>query len=376
MIWKEMRYRPFHTFLGVLAVTAAVGLVVLFLTTAPAAQRETRRIQRDLGFNLRIISARTDPETYWQRGYSDQPMPEEYLDRLSRQSDVSINHLVGVLQQWFPIGSTKVLLTGITDSANTPGRAETRMRPLVREKTLELGYEAARLLKRKEGDRLDLGGRPFAVERVLLEKGTEEDLRVYGNLREVQEIVGLSGKINEIRAVDCLCLRPADRPLEQLRRELGAHLPEARILMDHDRAAARAQQRHMIESYMGFLIPVVVVVAAISVAALMMGNVRGRRQEIGLLAALGMKSRSILFLFLGKALAVGTAGAVLGSCLGTVLAVVWGPAIFELTAAGIRPLPWLILVSVLAAPLVTALACLPPAALAATLPPADALRED
>jgi cell division protein FtsX len=374
MIWKEMRFRSFSTLLGVLTVTTAVGLVVLFLTTAEAAERATRRVQRDLGLNLRIVPARTDPEEFWLRGYSDHTMPDTLLKQLAARPNVSINHLVGVLQRPVRVGTTTVLLTGVTASVNTPGRAEARMRQVVKPGTVELGFEAARLLKLGRGDALELNGHRFVVAQTLLEKGTEEDLRVYGNLADVQKALGLPGQVNEIRAIDCLCLLPADEPLEQLRRELGPHLSGARILLDRDRAAARAAQRQLVEGHMGFLIPAVLVGAAVCVAALTMSNVRSRWQEVGLLRALGRAPSAILILFIGKALAVGLAGAALGCAAGTALAVWCGPDIFQLSAAAVRPLPGLILLAMLLAPAVTALASLAPAMLAATLDPADVLR--
>lgn len=376
LIWKEMRHRPFTSMLGVATVASAVGLVVFFLTTAAGAERETKRIQRDLGFNVRIVAADVASEDLWLRGWTERTMPDTYLEKLANQETVSINHVVGILQMPFTVGTTRVLLTGITASANTPGRAEAKMRPVVRKGTVELGFEAARLLAVAKGDAVDIGGQKFQVAQVLLEKGTEEDLRVYGNLAEVQKILGKKGQISEIRAVDCLCLRPADKPLDQLRDELRRLLPDTRILLDHDRAAVRAQQRHMIEGYLGLLLPVVVGAAAVAIAALMLSNARSRNQEVGLLRALGRPTWSILVLFLGKALVLGVLGSVLGAAAGTLLAVTLGPEVFQLTAANVRPLPGLMILALTAGPLLTVVASLAPAAYVATIEPAAVLREE
>ena len=60
LILKELRHRWLNFGLSLAAVAAAVALFVGYLTAAGAAQRETTRITRDLGFNLRIIPRATN----------------------------------------------------------------------------------------------------------------------------------------------------------------------------------------------------------------------------------------------------------------------------------------------------------------------------
>ena len=79
--------------------------------------------------------------------------------------------------------------------------------------------------------------------------------------------------------------------------------------------------------------PLVLLVCAAWVGLLAMINVRERRQEIGILRALGYGSGRIGWLFLGKALGLGLVGAAIGFGIGTGAALTWGPAIFKVTAS-------------------------------------------
>ena len=74
------------------------------------------------------------------------------------------------------------------------------------------------------------------------------------------------------------------------------------------------------------LVPVVMVGSGVWIGLLALANVRDRRGEIGILRALGLRSRQILLIFLGKAVAIGLAGACLGYAAGRVIGVLWRDA--------------------------------------------------
>ena len=44
------------------------------------ADHETRRLMRDIGFNVRIIPRDTDMSRFWTEGYSEHTMPEDSVD--------------------------------------------------------------------------------------------------------------------------------------------------------------------------------------------------------------------------------------------------------------------------------------------------------
>ena len=48
------------------------------------------------------------------------------------------------------------------------------------------------------------------------ESGSEDDVRIFAHLHDAQELLKLEGQINEIKALNCLCLDPTQDPLEVL----------------------------------------------------------------------------------------------------------------------------------------------------------------
>ena len=62
----------------------------------------------------------------------------------------------------------------------------------------------------QQGGLIDILGKEFKIARILSETGSTDDIRAYGLLSEFQEILNMKGKINEIMALNCLCLAPDD----------------------------------------------------------------------------------------------------------------------------------------------------------------------
>ena len=90
--------------------------------------------------------------------------------------------------------------------------------------------------------------------------------------------------------------------------------------------------------------------------------------------ALGYGSGRIAQLFLGRAVAIGFLGALVGFAAGTGLALKLGPEIFRVTARAIRPSFGLLYGALIASPSFCALSALVPTTVAVTQDPAHTLR--
>jgi putative ABC transport system permease protein len=378
LILLELWHRRSNGLLSLAGITVTVAFVVAFLTLGEASKRETIRVMRDLGFNVRIIPRDTDMDRFWAEGCSDHTMPEEAVRRLAAHQGVFsvYNHLVATLQQPFLLAGQRVQFTGIAPAITAPEQQKQPMGYRLEPGRLIVGARVAERLGLKSGASLSIGKDEFTVERCLAETGTAEDVTVYGALTDVQRLLQLPGRINEIRAIDCLCLTADQDPLRRLRAELARALPEAKVLQLRTIADARAKERQTSTRYFDFLTPLVLLAGAGWVGALAVQNVRERRTEIGLLRALGRGPATIAVLVLGKAAVIGLVAAGAGYALGTGLAIQIGPDIFRVTAAAIKPEHALLGWSVGLAPAFAAFASAVPAMLAATLDPAVALRDD
>lgn len=377
LILKEIIHRKVNFLLSLIAVIMAVVLFVSFFTIGEASKRETTRLMRDMGFNLRIIPKETDMNRFWNLGYSEYAMPEEYIYRFTEHKGISYSHLTAILQKRILWNGIEVILYGIApEEVAPPGREKPPMIFKIEPETTHVGFEVANTLGIKKSDKIDILGKSFAVAKVLSETGSDEDIRIYAHLRDVQSLLGMEGRINEIKALECVCYTPGKEPLVTLREELEKVLPEARVIQVRSIAIARERQRMMVDSYFALIMPIMLIVCSVWVGTLAMINVRDRRYEIGIMRAIGYRSAKIASLFLGKALLIGIIGAVIGFVAGTALALGFGPDIFKVTAKAIKPMYILLGLSVIIAPIFTALSSFIPTLIAVIRDPAVTLTEE
>jgi putative ABC transport system permease protein len=377
LIFKEIRHRKTNFALGLLAVMMAVALFISFFTAAKASNRETARLMLSLGFNLHIIPKDTNMNEFLLTGLPDKTMPEQYTEKLASQKKVSYNHLMATLQKKITWRGLDVVLTGLAPEVSPPGSKKPPMKDPIERGNLYVGYRVTKALGINESDVVEIKGKTFKVVDCLSESGGVDDIRIQCHLLDAQDILGLSGRISEIRAVDCLCFAPTEDPASVLRKEIGSLLPEAQVFHTRAIASARAKTRQMVRNLFAVVVPFVVIACGVWIGVLAVMNVRDRQQEIGILRALGYGSGRITMLFLGKAFTIGLVGALVGFLLGTVLALNFGPPIFELTAKTmIKPDMSLLLYSLVFAPVFAAVSSFIPAMIAVTYDPAVTLREE
>jgi putative ABC transport system permease protein len=284
-------------------------------------------------------------------------------------------------------------LVGYAPEADQPGSPEKKPIGLVIEPgTVVLGHESG--IGHKKGDTVSILGRPFEVAAILNERGTNDDIMLAVNLKDAQSLLDKPGQITEILAVNCRC-ETVDR-VGEIREQLVKVLPDTKIEEWNSAAVARAEQRELVKKHhqqsaaalvdqrretqdrlaalVGVITPLVSAAAALLVGLLVWANVRQRRNEIGVLRALGKSSRHIAGLFLGKALALGLAGGLVGCAMGIAMAYLLSRNVLEF--APLAPAPALIAAALVGAPLLAALAAYLPTLAAITLDPAVALREE
>ena len=315
-------------------MTLAVAHFVVFIVTGAASEKETRRVVRDLGYNLRLIPATTDLGRFHRVGYSEQTMPASHLETLASTRGLSYNHLLSTLQRDHRIGDSTYLLTGISSEAAPPGKKKPSMIFAIKPGEVHVGYEAARALNLARGSELSLGNRTFTVAATLAETGDRDDIRLFVDLKDAQSLLALPGRINEIRALDCLCLDPSDDPVSQLRDELSQLLPDVHILQLKSMATARARARQGQERYFAFFVPLVLALGLAWVGLSAYMNVRARTSELATLKALGYSGPFIAGLVLARAALIGCAGALLGFLVGNLASLELIPSLFPQTARG------------------------------------------
>ena len=378
LLFKEISHRKLNFVLAILAVIVSVALYVAFETTGKAMEDETRKLMLELGQNLRIIPKETRIDQFWIRGFSESTMPQDYVYRFIEKGGYSYTHLTATLQRTIQWKGFTVLITGVMPEVFPPDKPHTEPMTFELEQgNAYVGFEVADSLNIQEGDEIEINGTRLHVVKTLYRTGSYDDVRIYTELSDAQRIFGLPGRINEIKALECICFLDYNTdPLKAVQDQLTELLPEGKVLLLRGIADIRFQQRTTTAKHMSFIMISIMVGCGVFIGVLAMLNVRAREREIGLLRALGYGGAGIAVLLLGKALLIGVIGAFLGFLGGTRLALTYGPQIFQRTAKAIRIDYTVLAEALLWAPAFAVVCSFIPAMQAVASDPAYTLRED
>lgn len=234
---------------------------------------------------------------------------------------------------------------------------------------LLIGSQVARALGLSPGDRLGLEGQTFSVAAVLDEQGTEEDGLVFMNLLTAQTMLGKEGEVSfiEVAAYCTTC------PIQEIIRQIREKIPHARVTALAEAVKARQEVIDKFTYFAYALSTVVIAIGMLVVMLTMLSWVNQRTREIGIYRALGFRRSNIYEIILTEAAMVGLVGGLAGYITGILAARALGPAIAQMQVQ----IPWnpvLGLIAILLGVAVAIMASAYPAAQAAKLDPAEALR--
>ncbi len=359
---REIRHRPLGFLLAVISVGSACGVLMGSLALSRSARYRIERVLAErqaeferklnayddelqtaltrLGFDIVILPREQDLADFYMESYAAKTMPEAFARRLGESSLLTIRDVVPVLRRridWRERQWT-VMLVGVGEPlAGRPPPAALEL-PVMPPGSVALGWELHRSLGVAEGDRLSILGREFVVERCLPEKGTKEDIAIWADLVDVQNLLRLEGRINEILALGCRW--QADWG-GRIREEISGILPDVQVVERNSEVLTRALAREAMEKdgkqalleerrhlEQGFArqrrlqrtaLCVVLAVAGPWLILLTFANTRERRGEIGILQALGMSPVGVWFLLQLRALSIALCGAILAIPAGVVL---------------------------------------------------------
>lgn len=428
LIWQELRHRWANSLLTLVGALLAIGcltgalaalhehrLATAVLVAAKEDETRTRlaaladdmrKITVRMGFNILILPKDQNLGDFYADDFAKRTMPEEFASRLASAGVVTINHILPSLQQkvrWQEQERT-VLVIGvrgelpITDGEakdGKEGKAKKPLLPAIPAGRVVLGHDLHRALGAKPGDLIRFQGRDFTVNECRPQKGTKDDISLWLNLAETQELLALPGRINAILALECNCAAP-DR-LAEVRNEVARILPDTQVIEFESQALARAEARnraeaegvasiaaereqrlkleHEKERLVGLVVPLALLVCGVLIGLLSWQNVRERTLEIAILRTLGIGTGRILALVLCRVLLIALVGSLLGFLAGLQAMTWWDPS--PTMAASTRAhltAGWLALAAGAGPALALAAAWLP-ALVAARQDPATILRE-
>ena len=213
LLLAEIRFRKLNFVMSLLAVVIAVTLFVAApmlvdgyrqetRVQSAELEKETRRIMRDLGFNLMIVHRDTNMGDFWASDFAAKDMPQEYVNRLAADSRLTlVTHLVATLQAKIAWENRKVLLVGYLPE--TPQAHSAEKKPMGDDHQAGHGRSGVRVGRRAgAGETVQVLGHPFRSPGSRPEQGTKEDISIAMSLQDAQAVLQKPGRINQIMALD------------------------------------------------------------------------------------------------------------------------------------------------------------------------------
>jgi ABC-type lipoprotein release transport system permease subunit len=231
-----------------------------------------------------------------------------------------------------------------------------------------VGHDVHTDLELQVGDTVTLLGKEFEVSTLHPQRGSTDDVTIWIDLAQAQELLDMQNLIHAILALECECA--GDR-ISVIREEIAGILPGTQVVERYSaalaRAEARAKAKQTAEAALAaevkageellareqqsrqkhvdrraatamLVVPFVIAASVALVSLLAFVNARQRQGEIGILRAIGLTSQQILGALLGKAVLMGLIGGLLGCLVGVLLGCLVGVLIVKGLDGGMRHL--------------------------------------
>jgi putative ABC transport system permease protein len=225
--------------------------------------------------------------------------------------------------------------------AGTEGHGLTEIRPGRRSEYLaslennpaacEVGAKAATQFQVHAGDSLQLRneGRTAACKIfAVVATGGAEDTQIFTRLGTAQALANLPGRISLIQ----LSVTGTPNSLNQFIAHLGQSLPGVDVHGIKQLAEAEGRIYNRISGLLSATVVLVLILTSLCVMAGMSNVAIERKNDVGLMKAIGGSVRRVVRLFLAEAILMGIVGGLLGSAIGLLLSIWLGKAVFGVAA--------------------------------------------
>jgi|CZKC01.1.fsa_nt_gi putative ABC transport system permease protein len=185
-----------------------------------------------------------------------------------------------------------------------------------------IGVNVARQLNLAPGSPITLHYAPPSGERSasltvagVVNSGGQEDSQVIANLKVVQRLAGLEGRIGSIALTSG---GPPDK-IAWIIARLSSSYPDVDVRAVPQIAQAEASLLPRIRGLIFFMVALILVLTTLCVFASMAALAMERRRDVGLMKAIGGSMSRIVRIFFTEAAALGLAGALIGYVAGIFL---------------------------------------------------------
>jgi putative ABC transport system permease protein len=344
MIRRLMAANRGRLFVILLALGAGAAITAALLNLEIDAKRRLTAEFRTLGANVVIAPPDSGTSAESPRFLNDS-LFADLSEGMDSSSIPKAEFLYGIVdaakvpankdQKTGP--STKVIVAGFEYSGSHPeqvispallvaARKNEPGKPLA----CEAGQRAAVTLQLRSGDTIGLisGSRQLSCRvEVLASIGGAEDSQIFLPLRATQTLLDQTGRISLIQLSVPGTPQQIQNYVASLRRIPGADVRPIRQLTEGE-----AKIYGRISGILSATVALVLVLTTLCVMAAMTNVAMERRNDVGLMKAIGGATRRVLRLFLAEAALLGLAAGVLGASVGILLSMWLGKTVFGVAA--------------------------------------------
>lgn len=323
-------------FVILLALGAGAAVTSALLNLQIDAKRRLTTEFRALGANVIVV-----PRDATNENASGSTLDESLLSQLPSQYEAKSVPAVAFLYVIGEVAKVGTIHFEPAVVAGTQGHGLTQIRPGRHTQYLsnlendpaacEVGAKAAAQFKVQAGDGLQLRnqGREASCKIfAVVATGGPEDTQIFTNLQTAQSLADLPSRISLIQ----LSVTGTPASVNSFISALSQRLPGADV---HGIKQFTEAEGHLYDRISGLLSATVLLVLFLTSLCVMAGmsNVAvERKNDVGLMKAIGGSINRVVHLFLTEAILLGVAGGLLGSAVGLAISIWLGKAVFGVAA--------------------------------------------
>lgn len=339
MFWRVVRRlltaNYGRLFVILLALGAGAAITSSLLNLQIDAQRRLTTEFRALGANVIVAPRDTNPNSgggTLQQGLLKE-MPAENAGKPIPA--VAFLYVIGEVAKAGVIHHEPAVIAG------TEGQGLTQVRPGRRTEyspelekaadACEIGAKAADQFKVHAGDSLHLrnqGREATCQVFAVVATGGAEDTQIFTKLATAQELADLPGRISLIQ----LSVTGTPDSIDRFIAALAQHTPGADVHGIKQLAEAEGKLYNRISGLLSTTVILVLFLTSLCVMAGMSNVAIERKNDVGLMKAIGGSVRGVVRFFLAEAVLMGIMGGLIGSAIGIVGSIWLGKAVFGVAA--------------------------------------------
>jgi putative ABC transport system permease protein len=346
MFWRIIRRllsaNRGRLFVILLALAAGAAITAALLNLQVDAKRRLTTEFRALGANVVIAPAESGTPESTQ--FVNDSLFADLSEGMDTASIPKAEFLYGIVEvaktpatKDQKSGERHVILAGFAYSGNRPEQVLSPVLVAATQKMVETnipicdaGERAAAALKLRTGDTVALrnGSKKITCQvQTLPSIGSAEDSQIFVDLRAAQALLDQPGHISLIQLSVPGRPREIEDRIASLRRLPGV---DVRPIRQFTEGEAKIYNR--ISGILSATVALVLVLTALCVMAAMTNVAMERRNDVGLMKAIGGATRRVLRLFVAEAALLGLMGGLLGGAGGILISIWLGKQVFGVSA--------------------------------------------